>query len=254
MVRAFLTAIGILLALVPANLHATPVGEMHRVAADPTAGLRDAEHRPEVRVTIWYPAVPGAREHHVAIGPPGNPLFDVGSVAPDAVFAPSADRRPVILLSHGYGGSARMMGWFGIALARDGYIVVAVDHPGNTGANKMTVAGAVLYWDRVEDLRAALKAAKQDPSVGPRMDLSRVGVAGFSAGGFTALLAAGARADPDHLARFCRANPDDGICQPQQEFSFAQQDVTDLFKVPRSRPRPPAPPAATLFPRCWPPS
>jgi predicted dienelactone hydrolase len=229
--RTFLATIGILL-FAAGNIHAMPAGETRRVAADPTASLRDSEHRPEVRVTVWYPAAPGAAEHPVAIGPPDNPLFEVGSVAPDATFAPGADRRPVILLSHGFGGSARIMGWFGIALARDGYIVVAVDHPGNTGADKMTIAGAVLYWDRAEDLRVALKVAEQDPFVGPHMDPSRVGVAGFSAGGFTALVAAGARPDPDHLARFCSSNPDDGICRPQQEFAFSTQDAIDLLHRP----------------------
>jgi predicted dienelactone hydrolase len=115
-------------------------------------------------------------------------------VAPNAPFAPCEDRRPVILLSHGYGGTARIMGWFGIALARNGCIVVAVDHPGNNGVDKMTVAGAVLSWDRPEDLRAALNAAENDQTIGPHVDLSRVGVTGFSAGGFTTLVAAFAMA------------------------------------------------------------
>ena len=232
MVRCFLAAIGMLVVLAAGNGNATPVGETHRMAPDPTASLRDAEHRPEVRVTIRYPAVADAVEHDIAIGPPDDPLFNIGSVAPDAAFAPGGDRRPVILLSHGYGGSARIMGWFGIALAREGYIVVAVDHPGNNGIDKMTVPGAVLFWDRPEDLRAALKQVEQDPSIGPHMDVSRVGVAGFSAGGFTTLVAAGARVDPDRFARFCLANPDDGVCRPQQEFAFTPQDVTDLLKRP----------------------
>jgi predicted dienelactone hydrolase len=44
-----------------------------------------------------------------------------------------------------------------------------------------------------------------------------VGAAGFSAGGFTALLLGGARADPEHFVTFCRAHPDDGVCLPQLE-------------------------------------
>lgn len=232
MIRSFLAGIGILAILTVGNAHAAPVGETHRVTSDPTASLRDAEHRPEFRITIWYPAAPGTMERDVAIGPPGKALREVGSDAPDAAFAPDGDRRPVILLSHGYGGTARIMGWFGIAMARDGYIVVAVDHPGNNGIDKMTVAGAVLWWDRAEDLRAALKAAEQDQSIGPHMDLSRVGIAGFSAGGFTALVAAGARVEPAHFTQFCLTNPDDGVCRPQREFAFTPQDSADLFKRP----------------------
>jgi predicted dienelactone hydrolase len=182
MIRCFLAGIGILAFLCAGQADATPVGEIHRLTSVPTAGLRDAESRTELRVTIWYSAAADTSERDIAIGPPGKPLFDVGRAAPDATLAPDGGRRPVILLSHGYGGSARMMGWFGIAMARDGYIVVAVDHPGSNSNDQMTVAGTVLWWDRADDLRAALQAAAQDQSIGPRMDLSSVGVAGFSAG------------------------------------------------------------------------
>ena len=55
-VRGFLAGIGILAFLAPPQADATPVGEIHRVTSVPTAGLRDAESRTELRVTIWYPA------------------------------------------------------------------------------------------------------------------------------------------------------------------------------------------------------
>src|SRR5258708_4359162 len=121
-------------------------------------------------------------------------MFIVGAVAPGAAFA-DAKPRPVILLSHGFGGTARMMGWFGVPLARAGYVVIAVDHPGNNGMDKMTVGGAIMSWDRAQDLRAALDAVKADPAIGPHLDLKRLGVSGFSAGGFTSLVGAGAHVD-----------------------------------------------------------
>jgi predicted dienelactone hydrolase len=171
-------------------------------------------------------------EHPLTIGLTDRPLFEVGDVATDAPFAAGAARLPVILLSHGFGGTARMMGWFGIALARDGYVVVAVDHPGNNGIDAMTVAGANLWWDRVDDLRAALAAVQADPVIGPHVDASRVGIAGFSAGGFTALVAAGARADPARLSAFCAATPDDGICRPQLEFQMTPAEVEKTLALP----------------------
>ena len=134
---------------------AGPVGERHLQATDTTAALRDSDHRPQVRVTVWYPAAPDAVDRRIDLRPPGHPLFLIGAVAPDAPFV-DARARPVILFSHGFGGTARMMGWFGTALARAGYIVVAVDHPGNNGLDKMTIAGAVMPWDRVQDLRGSV--------------------------------------------------------------------------------------------------
>jgi predicted dienelactone hydrolase len=235
MSKLFRAAAGLLVVLTATIAHAAPVGEIHRLTFDATASLRDAENRSALRITVWYPAAPDAVEHDIAIGPPINPLFEVGSVAPDAAFAPDGDRRPVILLSHGYGGTGPIMGWFGIAMARDGYIVVAVDNPGNNGADRMTAAGSTLWWDRVEDLRAALKAMAQVPAIGPHMDLSRVGVAGFSAGGFTSLVAAGARVQPSRLMQFCLTHPDDGICRPQLGFTVTPQDYAALLEHPDSR-------------------
>jgi predicted dienelactone hydrolase len=232
-IRRILLATVTIALVAAANAGAAPVGETHRATFERTAALRDAKHRPDLRITVWYPAEAGAVERSLVIGPPDAPSFDVGAVAPDAAFADTTPR-PVILLSHGFGGSARMMGWFGIALARSGYIVVAVDHPGNNGADKMTPAGALLYWDRPDDLRAALAATEHDPVIGPHMDFGRVGVAGFSAGGFTALAAAGARVDLGRFDRFCQANPNDGLCRPQIEFVITAQDRDQFFQLPQA--------------------
>src|SRR6185312_2490441 len=181
---------------------ASPVGERHLEATNPTAALRDAAHRPTVRVTVWYPAAEGSVEQTLDIGPPGRPLFYVGEAAPDAAFADPRPR-PVLLFSHGYGGSARMMAWFTTVLAQQGFVVIAVDHPGNNSADPMTVPGAALMWDRVGDLRVALERAKADPVIGPHLDMRRLGVAGFATGGFNALVAAGARVDPVRFRSFC---------------------------------------------------
>lgn len=214
-----------------AAAYAGPVGERHLTATDATAALRDAEHRPMVRVTVWYPAAGGSAEQRIDVGPAGTPYFLIGAVAPNAAFV-DAKPRPVILFSHGFGGTARIMAWFGIPLARAGYVVVAVDHPGNNGADKMTPAGALMPWDRVQDLGAALAAVEADPTVGPHLDGRRVGVAGFSAGGFTSLVAAGAQVDMNRWLAFCRANPADGVCRPQKEFPLSQADAARALAAP----------------------
>lgn len=200
---------------VVAGVDATTVGEMHRTTTTPTVALRDAAHSDRLAITVWYPAVDDAKETPLDIGAPGKPLFHSGSAAADAAMAPG--RHPVVLLSHGFGGSARMMGWFGTALARAGYVVVAVDHPGNNGTGPITLPGAALWWERAEDLKAAWTAVRKDEGIAAHIESARLGVAGFSAGGFTALVAAGARADVPHYIAFCHAHPDDGVCRPQKE-------------------------------------
>jgi predicted dienelactone hydrolase len=214
-----------------ASAAAATVGERHLVAHEASAALRSAAHSDGLRITIWYPAAPAAVEAPLDIGPPGKPLFTPGSAAPDAAFE-DARPRPVILLSHGFGGTARIMAWFGTALARHGYVVIAVDHPGNNGRDPMTIGGSVLNWERPGDLKTALDKAKTDPTIGPHLDLNRLGAAGFSAGGFTTLVEAGARVDFGRLLRFCDAHPDDGICAPQKEFQFSRADADAFFRGP----------------------
>lgn len=213
---------------------AAAVGEMHRSTTTPTAALRDASGSPRVAITVWYPAIDGAIEKPLLIGPPNRPLFDSGRAAPDAPVANG--RHPVVLLSHGFGGTARVMAWFGTRLADAGFIVIAVDHPGSNGLTPITRTGAAWWWERAEDLKAAWKAIRQDDVIGPHLDASRLGVAGFSAGGFAALVAAGARVDVDHFVTFCKAHPDDGVCAPQLEApALSARDADTTMADPKVR-------------------
>jgi predicted dienelactone hydrolase len=220
-------------ALAPVLAYAQ-VGETHRLVGEPRAAIRDSEHRPQLRVTIWYPAAPGTFEQPIKIGLEAHLDFIIGTATMDAAPAPdTADgKRPVILLSHGFGGSARLMGWFGIAMARQGYVVVAVDHPGNNGLDPMTIPGALLTWERAADLKRALEATLADTVIGPHIDPHRVGLAGFSAGGFTALVGAGAIPDFVRFERFCAGHPDDGVCKPQTEFPITAEQRDAFFQDP----------------------
>ncbi len=224
----FVTSL-LLFSLIYKETMAFPVGERHFVATEDSAEKRNADHRDRLRITIWYPALNGSHEQSLDIGPVNDPRFKPGSAAPDAPFFDN-QRRPVILLSHGFGGSARIMAWFGTALAREGYIVIAPDHPGNNSLDPMTLGGALLFWKRPEDLATALHAAETEPLIREHLDLSRVGVSGFSAGGFTSLSAVGARVDLSRLLAFCKAQPTDGVCAPQKEFPISYKDSSSFFK------------------------
>ncbi len=218
--------------LLASTVQAFPVGERHLETTAATASLRDADHRAIVRITVWYPAAEGANEQSLDIGPPGHPLFYVGEAAANAEFSDDR-RRPVILFSHGFGGTARMMAWFTTVLAQQGFVVIAVDHPGDNGLDKMTIPGAIMFWDRPGDLNAALERVKADPAISAHLDLKRLGVAGFSTGGLTALAAAGARVDLPRLRAFCAAHPEDGACKPQPEFPVTLDQTSAALATPQ---------------------
>ncbi|HTV09908.1 MAG TPA: hypothetical protein VMD97_12770 [Candidatus Aquilonibacter sp.] len=172
---------------------------------------RGAEHQ-ELRATIWYPAAQNAVEVAQDIGPPGAPLFLAGKAAEHAAMAPALEQWPLILLSHGTGGSAMQMAWLGTALAHAGYIAVAVNHPGNNALEPYTAEGFVLWWERATDLSEVLDGMLADPEFGPKIDKDRIGAAGFSIGGYTALALGGARTDISVISDLCAKQPDAPVC------------------------------------------
>ncbi|MEV8099183.1 hypothetical protein [Kitasatospora sp. NPDC085879] len=101
----------------------------------------------------------------------------------------TADPAPVVLVSHGTGGSGSGMGWLAGPLAAAGFRAVAVDHHGNDFVDGYEPEGFLCPWDRPRDLAFALDALAAERELGP------IGAAGFSAGGYTAAALAGARLD-----------------------------------------------------------
>jgi len=168
---------------------------------------RGAEKK-ELDCTVWYPAIDTAVETRQFIGAPDSPQFEAGMAMPHAEFAPSLDGFPLILLSHGTGGSAEQMAWLGTALARSGYIAVAVNHPGNNAHEVYTPEGFALWWERATDLSEVLDGMLADEAFGPRIDKTRVAAAGFSLGGYTVLELAGAQTDISEFFNLCGAKPD----------------------------------------------
>jgi predicted dienelactone hydrolase len=140
---------------------------------------------------IWYPADGGAAVEQQRFGPPGQPMFQAAPAAPNAPLAVGAVKFPLIMLSHGTGGTVQSMAWFATALAAHGYIVAGVNHPGNTAMAPYTVQGFMLWWLRAKDISVALDDLLADDEFGPRIDLQRMGAAGFSLGGYTVIELAG---------------------------------------------------------------
>src|ERR1044071_4493636 len=87
-----------------------------------------------LRTAIWYPAAEVIKEETIFGGSPDKEIFAPVTVAPDAELSKESQQYPLVLLSHGTGGSAIQMMWLGYYLAARGYIVAAVNHNGNTSS------------------------------------------------------------------------------------------------------------------------
>ncbi|MBX9990949.1 alpha/beta hydrolase family protein [Phreatobacter oligotrophus] len=141
--------------------------------------------------SAWYPAAEGAEAMPFGV-PPAAPLFVMGAVAADAPLSEARGAWPVVLLSHGTGGTAASLGWLACRLAAAGHVVIGVDHHGNTAAEPYRPEAFLAWWDRPRDLTVLLdRLAAEGPFAG-RLDLADVTAAGFSIGGYTVLALAGA--------------------------------------------------------------
>jgi predicted dienelactone hydrolase len=167
---------------------------------------------------IWYPAETGAEPKPQLIPPVGQALFEAAPAAPEAKPAANPAKFPLILLSHGTGGTAQSMAWLATALAARGYIVAAVNHPGNTAIEPYTVQGFSLWWLRAKDISAVLDDILADRDFGPHVDAQRIGAAGFSLGGYTVIELAGGVTSRQQFDQYCKTGRDSVSCKAPPEF------------------------------------
>ena len=211
---------------IPSSSH--PVGMVTRNFADESRRNWEGTADRPLRTAVWYPTDGGTSTESI-FGGSGEGLFVPVEVAADAPVSNRKPRYPLVVLSHGTGGSATMMMWLGAALAANGYVVAAVNHHGNTASEKaMDPRGFLLYWERARDLSVVIDRLLADPKLGSRIDPGRIGAAGFSLGGFTVIELAGGRFNQTTFDAFCRSAKRDFTCEPQNEFPEAPARFAEL--------------------------
>ncbi|MEO8309730.1 MAG: dienelactone hydrolase [Caldimonas sp.] len=159
-----------------------------------------ATDAPATTVALYYPtmAVPRA----IAMGPFALNVA-VGGKPVDRVKA-------LILLSHGIGGSELGHSVLAQALARDGYLVAALRHPGDNWQDRSLIEKTPeRYFDeRPRQASRVIDAILADPAWKDRIASDsrgpRVGALGHSAGGYTVLALVGARPDLSRVRRHCQ--------------------------------------------------
>lgn len=169
---------------------------------------------------VWYPAAPGSPTRSDWGDPSVRDFFPSAAVAIDAAMAGATKRFPLVVMSHGTQSLNLSLMWLGTFLASKGFVVAAVNHHGNTGAEpKLLPQGFVLASERVKDLSVLIDQMLADPMFGPRIDVRRIAAVGHSAGGATVIQLAGGIFDPQKLNAFCVTQPQHSDCQLPPIFS-----------------------------------
>lgn len=143
--------------------------------------------------TIWYPTAALAKP--VAAGP-----FLTRAVI-DA--EPSPGKHPLVLLSHGSGGSPLSYESLAEGLVQAGFIVAGIEHLGDSLSDGSRFGTLEVFERRPRQASALLDALLADPRWAPLIDVARIGALGHSAGGFTVLALGGAVPDIQTLVQHC---------------------------------------------------
>jgi predicted dienelactone hydrolase len=190
-----------LLAMMLAGVLMVAAGQAGAVGFQ-SAMAPDPEDKP-LDIGIWYPS-------DAPVPSQPNSPFRQALALEGAV---TGNHLPLIVISHGAGG------WLGghadtaLALAEAGFVVVAVTHSGDNGDDESYPASRWMI-DRPRHISRVLDYMLADWSGHERIDASRIGIFGFSAGAYTALVSIGGTPDLGKAAAHCMGdNPDELACQ-----------------------------------------
>jgi predicted dienelactone hydrolase len=210
--QPFLFAAVIVAALIP-TLASAGVGFQHFKIEDPKGGA-------PLEVGVWYPtASPGK--------PQALELY-TQTVAQDA---PVQGRDlPLVVISHGHGGSYAGHYDTAEALAKAGFVAASVTHNGDSWQDS---SRATHLEDRPYQLEVLTNYMLNRWAGHDRLDADRIGAFGFSAGGFTVLAFAGGEPDLSRLKAHCRERPAFADCQIAVEEKFDYQAPRTWTHDPR---------------------
>jgi predicted dienelactone hydrolase len=193
---------------------------------------------PAIDAAMWSPCAeaPG----HVQIGALTLPA------SPDCPIA--GERLPIVIISHGYGG------WYlghhdtAEALADSGFLVVAINHPHANYADMSHGNGLAPLIGRPIDIKRTIDFMLTDFPDSAKIAPERIGFYGFSQGGYTGLVIAGANPDFSKLPPRCADPKAVGCSQADQSHPTQKLPLSQtLTHDPRIRAMVVADPLSIVF-------
>jgi predicted dienelactone hydrolase len=158
--------------------------------------IPDLQGKP-IAAGIWYPTSAQPSPHPLG-------MFSQ-TVALDAEI--SGEHLPLVLISHGTGGSLFSHYDTAIALAESGIVVAAVTHTGDNYMDQSYAGNRKDLIDRPRQAKLALDWILSSWAGHRNLDANRVGIFGFSLGGFTGLVEIGGTPELPRMALLCSTRP-----------------------------------------------
>jgi predicted dienelactone hydrolase len=163
------------------------------------AGLRTIDIQadadgPALTGAAWYPCSQPSGE------------VEIGKYTlPGVKDCPLPDRKlPLIVVSHGRTGNFAGHHDTDAILADAGFIVAAINHPGDTGSDLSRTDDLSINVSRPNDIKRLIDFMVGAPVFAGSVDRERIGLFGFSRGGYTALAVIGANPDWANVTERCK--------------------------------------------------
>lgn len=153
---------------------------------------------PPLNVAVWYPTEAGSR--------PALLGLTVQFVANDAPVVGTS--LPLVVISHGSGGGPGSHADTALALASAGFVVAAPMHTGDNYADQSAVGTPDWLVARSRHVPIVIDYLVKAWPDHARIDASKIGMFGFSAGAFTALTTIGGTPDLALIADHCARTPE----------------------------------------------
>ena len=174
----------------------------------------DAKGNP-IAVAIWYPS--SGQPEAQALGGVSQTVAVNGKV--------SGKRLPLVLISHGNRGGSASHYDTAIALAEAGFVVAAPTHTGDNFMDQSYAGNRVDLIDRPRQMVVVLDWILSSWTDRGSVDSRRIGIFGFSLGGFTALVLAGGTPELRRMRQLCSERPQAPECLFIQQRHGDQLDV-----------------------------
>jgi predicted dienelactone hydrolase len=167
------------------------------------------------KVMVWYPALNPEGAEEIAtyyfdyipdLGDMPIIYHSLQDAAPDLSGGPY----PLVIYVHGLNGERHGGNWLGAHLATYGFVVMSIDQQDNQGTLNDTTVFPSAWITRPREVSWQIDYADglttADGKLANMIDTDHVAVVGHSLGGYTTLLAGGARLDWKYYDTWCAEN------------------------------------------------
>jgi len=187
------------------------------ITSHPVVGYKeipffDESYQQSRKILIWYPVEPETK------GTTSSDLWDMFDIAVDAPISNPQFKKPMIIVSHGYGGTPHKLSWLINKLVYNDYIVIGIQH-----LDELDGQPQINSWKRAQDIHTMLDQFALQP-LAKSTNLDQIGFAGYSIGGTTGIWLIGGRSTRlDHFV----PGPNDAY---PEEFKGVEQGLPFLDK------------------------